>query len=152
MSITLLGGRASTQSIHGAQWPSSLLQKHAEQAAHTQVELAKLKEEQATAAAALLAAKGSLSAREQEAKLAEEASKAAAKLLADPPEPLMLEAHSRSESDLVKVLTLDQMLDYRPSDNKVLPSSLSSSCALLALVSGHLCTRHCCMCHSKSPR
>jgi hypothetical protein len=95
------------------------VQKHVQKAARAQVEVAQLNEEQASAAAALLLAKGALSAREQDAKIAEEAAKTAAKLLADPPEPLILEAHSRSESDIVKVLTLDQMLDYRPSDTKV---------------------------------
>jgi hypothetical protein len=85
--------------------------------------LAALSAVQADAALALLGARAALAARDTELKAALEAAQSAKKLLLSRPEPMLLQARSLSSSDIVKQLTLDQLLDYTPADSKVWPLS-----------------------------
>lgn len=101
------------------------MQTHVREAERNNLKVAALTVAQGDAASVLLGARAALAARETELKAALESSQAAAKLLLSPPEPLQLQARSLSCSDIVKQLTLDQLLDYTPVDSKVrLPTEL----------------------------
>ena len=76
-------------------------------------------EEMKAAAAALLLAKGSAGARKDDYKACKEAAILAKRVLAAPPAPLELTAQPKTEGDNLRVLTLDQLLDYSPNDTKV---------------------------------
>ena len=98
-----------------------MLQAYVNEASASHSEAAALQAAQAEAATALLAAKGALAARHEDARRASESAAAAKQLIEHPPEPLALEATSMSDTDVVKRLTLDQLLDYTPADTKVPP-------------------------------
>lgn len=94
------------------------MQAHVTEAGKNHTEAQELAAAQAEAASELLAARAAAAAREADAVRARDAVAAAKKLLEHPPEPLLLEATSLSESDAVKRFTLDQLLDYTPHDTK----------------------------------
>lgn len=97
----------------------SCVQDRAAEAAASHTEVVALQEARDTAAAALQQAKITLTSKQDDLKRATEASEAAKKLRDDPPPELTLEAKSSSDTDVAKVLTLDQLLDYTPADTKV---------------------------------
>ena len=110
------------------------VQNHVKTALQSNKEAAALLEQHTAASVKLAAARAVCSAKEEEHQKTVEAAAAAQALLERPPPSTVLHARPLSDTDSLKTLTLDQLLDYTPNDTKVrcksckILSSRSNAC------------------------